>query len=702
MDIKVIKIMIVSLMTIFDFLPLNAQDWALYGVDADEFHYGISRIKNPDWGNDDYGYIDSSGKLIIPYSYKNASDFFGLTAIVQTKEDAYGIINRKGDFVFGPVPSNYRIREVALFPDVYEIYDQEKKKYGLFDGNRIIVNIEWDHSYISFPFFNYYNGKDYSGQIFYNFVTQESFTGGSVDEKGYFIIYKNNDTNVLRVYDKKGEPINLVSLQTSSKGVEVFKDKEIDNYYGLRNKETGDVLIEPVFFSSEPPFWINDMIWLYDGKENIFNLINGNGQIVTKGDFSCQMMPGLIQIWPLENNNNNFTYYDYTGKEIIKLKNRVVQTVNNSDFVFRVQDNDNYQLFDLKTQTFIDDVKYANREIDGMVGYTKNSSSKSYFYNPVSGKILGPYDYANDFNEGGAIVKINQKEILIDKNGKEFRMPSNYSILGNRISEGVFKVIDEKSRVRGFFYNPFGHGNYVYDQKEGQLNDIAYSNVLEEAYTLFKNKKYAQAMNKFYQLMMLQPEDSSNFNNYATCLYNLGKYDEALTAIDVALEYWSDNSYAINLRKTILDVLNEQERKKKYEESLSASSSNSIWDAIGNFANVIYSLNGTYNTDTAYVPSYLEKENISSSGDSYQIQYRNWERRAESNYNSITNLGHSYTNKKGEKSGSAGKSMSGGNYISVKRSFREAQRQMRDIRRKASKEGIKIPQSHWETATISY
>jgi len=86
----------------------------------------------------------------------------------------------------------------------------------------------------------------------------------------------------------------------------------------------------------------------------------------------------------------------------------------------------------------------------------------------------------------------------------------------------------------------------------------------------------------------------------------------------------------------------------------------------------------------------------------YQSEYDRWARRAESDYNSITNLGYSKTDKQGKKSGSAGKSMSGGNYTSMKRSFIEAQNQMKSIRRKAKAAGVTIQQSKWETATISY
>lgn len=100
-----------------------------------------------------------------------------------------------------------------------------------------------------------------------------------------------------------------------------------------------------------------------------------------------------------------------------------------------------------------------------------------------------------------------------------------------------------------------------------------------------------------------------------------------------------------------------------------------------------------------------EDENDSSADSSagnYEADYAKWERRAKKHYDSITNLGVSVTHKNGDKSGSAAQSMSGGSYVSMKKSFREAQKQMASIRRKAAKNGIDIPQSKWETATISY
>lgn len=91
----------------------------------------------------------------------------------------------------------------------------------------------------------------------------------------------------------------------------------------------------------------------------------------------------------------------------------------------------------------------------------------------------------------------------------------------------------------------------------------------------------------------------------------------------------------------------------------------------------------------------------SSSSTNYEAQYRQWEKRAESHYNSLTNIGLSVESKKAA-AGSTMGSMNGGNYVSMKKSLREAQKQMKSIRTRAAKDGVIIPQSKWETATVSY
>lgn len=110
----------------------------------------------------------------------------------------------------------------------------------------------------------------------------------------------------------------------------------------------------------------------------------------------------------------------------------------------------------------------------------------------------------------------------------------------------------------------------------------------------------------------------------------------------------------------------------------------------------------SYNSDALIASDENNNSELNLSSRNYQSEYDRWAQRAEKHYNSITNLGTSATKKNGDKVGSAGQGMSGGNYVSMKKSFREAQRQMQSIRRKAQRDGVPIVQSKWETATISY
>ncbi len=85
-------------------------------------------------------------------------------------------------------------------------------------------------------------------------------------------------------------------------------------------------------------------------------------------------------------------------------------------------------------------------------------------------------------------------------------------------------------------------------------------------------------------------------------------------------------------------------------------------------------------------------------------QYKKWASLAERHYNSITNLGLKGKDEKNGKDvgGTAGQGMSSSNYTQMKKSLREAQDEMRRIRRKANKQGVNIAKSEYEDIQIKY
>ncbi|MDE7442480.1 MAG: hypothetical protein K2M69_09995 [Muribaculaceae bacterium] len=171
---------------------------------------------------------------------------------------------------------------------------------------------------------------------------------------------------------------------------------------------------------------------------------------------------------------------------------------------------------------------------------------------------------------------------------------------------------------------------------------------------------------------------------YNPCLYNGSKNRETNTLMfTIGLNF--------NGRSIDLD---------KLASGLEAASS-----VITTVNSSLFASEGMTNYSETTMSDYTPDTELSS-GDNgnYEMMYRKWEQRAESCYNSLTLLGSKVTYESGEKSGNAGgpKKVSGGNYQAMKKSYRDAQKEMRKIREKARKAGVIIQKSKWETNPVSY
>lgn len=98
----------------------------------------------------------------------------------------------------------------------------------------------------------------------------------------------------------------------------------------------------------------------------------------------------------------------------------------------------------------------------------------------------------------------------------------------------------------------------------------------------------------------------------------------------------------------------------------------------------------------------VSNNNSHSNGENLKEQYKIWEKRAEANYNSLTNLGIRVKRNGKDVGGTSGESINGGNYTIQKQKLREAQREMKNIRDKAKKRGITIPKSSYEDVIVKY
>lgn len=125
---------------------------------------------------------------------------------------------------------------------------------------------------------------------------------------------------------------------------------------------------------------------------------------------------------------------------------------------------------------------------------------------------------------------------------------------------------------------------------------------------------------------------------------------------------------------------------------------------VGAAASSIYAASqGDYSGNSYSGSSYLSSSDYSSSNSSnFESQYRQWESRAKANYNSLTNLGYKVQKDGKDVAGSTSQSMSSSNYTAMKKTLREAQKEMKEIRTKAAKQGINITKSEYEDIQVKY
>lgn len=276
-----------------------------------------------------------------------------------------------------------------------------------------------------------------------------------------------------------------------------------------------------------------------------------------------------------------------------------------------------------------------------------------------------------------------------------------------------FKETSPKMRPYHYVGIPDSNGNVetkyngfsgTYNMKTG-VETSPVETLFDKAY---KNNSLSDAkrVEIYSQVIALDRDLREGYTGAA--LNNIGAIYEDAGYEDTAYEYYErsmDNGNKTG-EKNYKRIRNNRrlERIAAVANAISGASQSAL-NAMSGGAYGYNSISG-YNTGYGDI-STLQADNTSSSGSGYsasfyQEQYTNWERRAQSAYESLTTLG-SRTKRNGqETSGSTGQSMSSSNYTRQKQCLREAQREMQSIRSKARKDGVTIPQSHWETVTVSY
>lgn len=265
-------------------------------------------------------------------------------------------------------------------------------------------------------------------------------------------------------------------------------------------------------------------------------------------------------------------------------------------------------------------------------------------YSPLTKSINNQpiYDYISDFDSLGlARVYINGNEGKINLQGEVVR-----GVSSTLLFFGSSKDIPLAQRMQ----------------------------YLQEAYNLATLAMETQNMGKIMNELGLIYEEINDYTKAMECYQIAANHD----CKDANVNYYR------------LKNAGQKEMLENFSEAL-----NNLTQIIA--GKTIQSTGNSFNLGNNHPMS-----SFSNGGSSYEAQYRNWERRARAHYESLTNLGVRYKKNEKNTSGSTGQGMSSNNYVSMKKSLREAQNEMAKIRREAQSKGITISKSEYESVTVNY
>lgn len=238
----VIGIVIAAIATIVvTFLLLKGPDWKWQG----DFCEDLARVKD---SNDKYGFIDTTGKVVIPCQWKDAENFSGGLARVKDSNNRYGFIDTTGKMV---IPCQWE--SAGPFCEGLAAIYGDSEKWGYIDKTgKVVIPCQWRSA-----------GAFHEGLAI---VLDANFWYGFIDTTGRIVIpcqwsiaepfceglAKVMDANYNCGYiDKTGTlviPCQWKSAQSFSEGLAVVKDA---NYNCGYVDKTGKVVIPCQWRSAE-------------------------------------------------------------------------------------------------------------------------------------------------------------------------------------------------------------------------------------------------------------------------------------------------------------------------------------------------------------------------------------------------------------------------------------------------------------------
>ena len=636
----------------------------------------------------------------------------GIKTIESIKKD--GLVSKEGIYLsFDNQQQKYLLKELATRRSVTQaIYNKPGGKicptnYGStpkWENDMIVLREGTEKSFNDVVF-------DAKGNII--FTTQKNEEIETI--KGDYILTskrKSKDTYTNTIYDKNGNCVK------TGRNIETLHDYYTDKlnwwtyYYKYQLKER-----------QLSKNWY--VISTYKNKKEQITLFNA----MSRQEYPVSSF-AISEGWIKYCTDEGYGYINMESEEIIEPQydyanifsdSIAIVTKNGRNYVINkkgkiiLEENENFRI---EASIFSEGVALASKKIKDGSGTT---SRYGYIYNPLRNS---KFNYAQSKEKIAAqYIKtwMEEAEKLCNKDMPQYAkdyycyvsicIPDDINILnGYAICLNESGNYDEAISIlnKALKIEPDNmtiKKNLDIITKKKQKAGIEY--LYAQAKNALERKDYVTAKECFFLIHNADPSDMIALTNYGICLNNTGFYDDAIKIYNTVLEITPTDEFVINARNTSINNKKIIEENQAQTESEENHEDNSISATLNSIATLINDLRGNENVNTYDNGGNIHKQqtnfnNSNLDGSTYLSLYQKWERRAQSSYNSLTNLGYSVRNNNGERSGSTGQSMNSINYTRMKKTLREAQNEMRKIRLKATRAGVNIAQSNWETATVNY
>lgn len=491
---------IIILFAIFNYLIVSF---------AQENHIPLFRI----YENGLYGYIDSTGKIVIPPKYKNAGEFSEGLAPVR-ENGYYGYIDETGKYVIDPqydYAENFNYNYAIIYEEgkpnfinkfgvkltsssYLNIYQFKKNlvqvctfsgKYGVLNTKgKLII----DTAYKEITHFN----DGISIVIDYNSQFSAIDTSGKIIVKpGIYHRINNFSKGFAKVFCNEnidGIPANCDRGYINTKGELIFSQK-----LPPRSELSDYVSHDSLFILTENPAEDKTIYSLMDMKGNVIKVLDNK---------SFQMNRNVIYILDSNslyheidirgNTNGNKVFLDWNGdSHMFGFKGDTLMGIIDTSLDFAIKPSFNLIYYVLNSEYLI----FAEfvRDTKGNYIYDRSGYNvRKYGICTNKGEIIlyptiDDYDYENGYLNGLLLCKIEGKTAYINEHGE---------IVWIQTSSNEPRYLDIDYKLQTWYtIDYYGWRTVKHSITDTSLNGIEY---IEDNFSIILSRNEKSIFNKYY------------------------------------------------------------------------------------------------------------------------------------------------------------------------------------------------------------